>query len=521
MTSYAHSKRFGLLLTVIACVGCGTVEGISPDGGGPDVDSAPLPDPPDQAPRLIAPLAANLVTSQRPSLLWTEVERAESYEIDLCRDSDCSDLIATVSVTEVTGRPDDSLTRGAVFWRVRATNPGGAGPNSSTWHFFVGGRDAPVLSNWPQVFDPNGDGAPDVGVGTRAGQFHIFLTGAGSIPQLPSVSVTTAIEAMSKGGDLDGDGFGEVLIGTPLSSENVRVYSGTADGIDTDNPKVILAPSAGDGFGDSLAGVGDVNGDGYGDAVIGFDDSTGISFLYLGGPDGLASSPSGDPLLGSPVAAAGDVNGDGLADVLTCSRFSNEARVFHGNVSGMLTAALTIPAPAGTTGFGEACAGVGDVNGDGYADIIVAESAGRSGRVFSGGVSGIDGGTAVILAANAGGGAFNVTGHLGAAGDVNGDGIGDVFFGAYNATPPAIHVFAGDTTGVNTTALIQLVFDETGNYGTQAVGVGDLDGNGLDELVVGPSQCSGHEVVVTRGAQELVLEQWDGLGQCPGNSMAR
>ena len=145
----------------------------------------------------------------------------------------------------------------------------------------------------------------------------------------------------------------------------------------------------------SVAGAGDVNGDGYADVIVGAhydagERDEGAAFVFLGSASGIAAGTRhrGCPArvgpaarLGRSVAGAGDVNGDGYADVIVGALYdageTNEgaAFVFHGSASGIADGdpvRRRRPARVGPgTRLGASVAGAGDVNGDGYADVIV------------------------------------------------------------------------------------------------------------------------------------------------------
>ena len=139
-----------------------------------------------------------------------------------------------------------------------------------------------------------------------------------------------------------------------------------------------------------MAGAGDVNGDGYADVIVGaggYSSNTGRAYVYHGGPSGLSASPAftatgegPDNFFGVAVAGAGDVNGDGYADVIVgaCgySSYTGRAYVYHGGPGGLSASpAFSATGAATGDGFGFSVAGAGDVNGDGYADVIVGASA--------------------------------------------------------------------------------------------------------------------------------------------------
>ena len=153
-------------------------------------------------------------------------------------------------------------------------------------------------------------------------------------------------------------------------------------------------------LGTSVSGAGDVNGDGYADVIVGaygYDagqGNEGAAFVFLGSASGIADgspataaaqleSDKAYAYLGSSVSGAGDVNGDGYADVIVGARDydagqSDEgaAFVFLGSASGIAdgspaTAAAQLESDKAYAYLGSSVSGAGDVNGDGYADVIV------------------------------------------------------------------------------------------------------------------------------------------------------
>jgi len=205
--------------------------------------------------------------------------------------------------------------------------------------------------------------------------------------------------SVSTAGDVNGDGYADVVIGAHLFDNGqadegrTYVYHGSGSGLATTPAWTAENVQAGAELGNAVATAGDVNGDGYADVIVGVErysngqSGEGRAYVYQGSAFGLAVYPawfaesdSSSALFGSSVASAGDVNGDGYADVIVGARQQGtggfigggRAFVYHGSPSGLATVAGWTPATAqGLSFFGESVATAGDVNGDGYADVIV------------------------------------------------------------------------------------------------------------------------------------------------------
>jgi len=212
------------------------------------------------------------------------------------------------------------------------------------------------------------------------------------------------------GGDVNGDGIADVLIGAHMhrsppsekASGKVFVFHGSRQGLaDTPNWSS-QGPVAGDGFGASIASAGDVNGDGIDDLIVGapLDDQAGLDsgrvYVFHGSRSGLSPMPNWSthtPMqirdahssdqngyFGAAVASAGDVNRDGYDDILVGAHFAEEADadegvafLFLGSAAGLKREPQWVgQANQPFANFGLSLAGGGDLNGDGYADVLVA-----------------------------------------------------------------------------------------------------------------------------------------------------
>jgi hypothetical protein len=205
-------------------------------------------------------------------------------------------------------------------------------------------------------------------------------------------------------GDVDGDGLSNVLVGafrrdgSAIDEGRAYLFEAAGGGPGGFPPVELTAPEGQPEafFGASVAGVGDVDGDGYADAVVGAykQDAAaldeGAAFLYRGGPGGLSDVPAARLTGPSPwpgnyfgyaVAAAGDLDGDGYDDfVVGAPRMDagasdeGNAYVYHGGAGAPASAPwLALDSPENAEGgwFGWSAAGAGDVNGDGYDDLLV------------------------------------------------------------------------------------------------------------------------------------------------------
>jgi len=278
----------------------------------------------------------------------------------------------------------------------------------------------------------------------------------------------------------------------------------------------------GDTFGISAASVGDVNGDGYDDFVVGAhfypsEGGQGRAYLFFGGPaidtvaDLVISTPTGNNIawFGISVAAAGDFNGDGYPDFIIGARNAGQpgkAYIFYGGP--VLDATPDVTLTGEITGsfswFGNSVASAGDVNGDGFDDVIVGAPAygpggSQVGRayVFFGGNAPDSIADRVFTGTNAG---DELGWVVGSAGDMNGDGHPDVF-----ATAPRYYSGSTDPGGVYVW-LGGPAFDTVPDLTIRGTGAsdrpgytanaGDVNADGFSDLIVSKS---GHAEVYLGG----------------------
>ena len=459
--------------------------------------------------------------------------------------------------------------------------------------------------------DPNGDSgagetyviyggasAPGTGGGfnlsTLDGTNGFILTGIGSLDRSGG--------SVSSAGDINGDGYDDLIIGAnqadpnrSYSGETYVVYGGASapgtggvldlSDLDGTNGFILNGIDAFDYSGRSVSSAGDVNGDGYDDLIIGADradpnvtNNAGETYVVYGG----ASAPGTDGVLdlsmlngsngfilngidvydqsGRSVSSAGDVNGDGYDDLIIGARYagpdgdmSGETYVVYGGASAPGTGGvLDLSDLDGTNGFilngidvydqsGRSVSSAGDVNGDGYDDLIIgARNAGPDGDmsgetyVVYGGASAPGTGGRFNLSTLNGTNGFILNGidavdlsgwSVSSAGDVNGDGYDDLIIGAIGADPNVTNnagetyvVYGGASApgedGVldlsdldGTDGFILNGIDAVDRSGWSVSSAGDVNGDGYDDLIIGAyradpngNSAAGESYVIYGGA---------------------
>jgi hypothetical protein len=359
----------------------------------------------------------------------------------------------------------------------------------------------------------NDEGAAFVFHGSSTG----IITTIASIVE-SNQSIASMGRSVASAGDVDGDGYSDVIVGAYYfnngqSGEGAAfIYHGSALGIDTTAVIVLKGDQSGMGFGSSVACSGDLNGDGYSDVIVGIpgysngQSSEGAVMVYLGSFNGISilasdtiESNQDAAFMGNSVASAGDVNGDGYSDVIVGAyRFDNgeqnegAAFMYHGSPSGINISAISVIEGnqiEALLGISVACAG--DVNGDGYSDIIIGSNYYDNGEIDEGtaficlgSISGMQA-SVVVLESNQSSSEFGIS--VASAGDVNGDGYSDVIIGSpgYQGKGAAF-VYYGSNIGISPTTVNAEISTLSGiGMGSSVASAGDVNGDGYSDVIVG------------------------------------
>ncbi|MBK9332673.1 MAG: FG-GAP repeat protein [Ignavibacteria bacterium] len=431
-----------------------------------------------------------------------------------------------------------STGEGAAFvYTGSATGMGITNDSTAEWSSGTSQINAYFGNSVSSAGDVNSDGFSDVIVSapnydfgeSNEGAAFVYHGSASGLSYSPNWSAegnqTSAFFgiSVSTAGDVNSDGYSDVIIGASLFDNEqtdegaVFVFHGSASGLSLASIWSAEGNLAGVNFGNSVSSAGDVNGDGYSDVIIGSyrlgngQAEEGAAFVYHGSGMGLslasnwsAEGNQFDAGFGISVSSAGDINGDGFSDVIVGALWydngqSDEGRVFvyHGSASGLsLTSNWSAEGNQASARFGESVSTAGDVNGDGYTDVIVGAGSFDNGQtnegrvfIYHGSASGLSLTSNWTAESNQAGAYFGNS--VSTAGNVNGDGYSDVIVGAngffaHGIISGTAFVYKGSTSGLSPTSDWNAVCDNWyASFGISVSSAGDVNGDGYSDVIVG------------------------------------
>jgi hypothetical protein len=394
-----------------------------------------------------------------------------------------------------------------------------AAPYSQHPSWIARGEDADSRFGFRACYagDVNGDGYSDLIIGAPGfdhgrGKAYLYLGGPQGLPARPDWTFEGEApgdalgDRVGSAGDLNGDGFGDVYVtasGWRKGLGKVYVFYGSPGGL----ARLPSWSAHGEGrpplsFGDCTVPTGDLNGDGYDDLAIGaygYDGLRGEVFVYNGSRSGLSPKPGwraqgearGDQF-GYGLGPAGDLNKDGFDDLVIGSKYHSgahpqdgKAYLYLGSAKGLGRASWTAEGGSQGANLGTRIYGAGDLDGDGFADILISApyASGGLGELlaFKGGPQGLDEGPFLRIAAPQGRSAFGYG--LGPLGRL-GEGLSPAFFvSSRSGQGGVVDLYAVGKDGAHWLQSLRSPRKDD-RFGQWCAPAGDLNGDGAADLCV-------------------------------------
>ena len=311
-------------------------------------------------------------------------------------------------------------------------------------------------------------------------------------------------------GDYNNDGFADIIIGKPNDNSNgeysgkVSVFFGRSQ-LKSEPDAVFYGAKSNDYFGASVSTAGDLNNDGFDDFVIGAEgndengSNVGSAYIYFGretvsnSPDLTLAGNNKDGNFGSTISFAGDVNSDGFDDLIIGGFSTNQAQLYLGKKVMNDVPDFIFKGNKAYSHFGNSVSNAGDFNRDGYDDILIGDLTNSIKATHTGRAYIYFGGPAMDTNPDLtfeGEDLFNNFGNtVKYAGDLNHDGFSDIMVGAprYDRMNlfGRIYIYFGNSSP---DSIPDVVITGTHHYrqlGSIMTSAGDVNNDSYDDIIVG------------------------------------